>query len=93
MTQVQRIIRILTTRLGERVGRPTYGSELYKLRDRTFNPKTRLLFAKYCKEAIEKWESVKVTKANLTSMDAITGKFGFTLILSNGDTITTGVTA
>lgn len=92
MTLAQRITRILTTRLGERVGMPTYGSELYRLRDRAFNQKTRLLFAKYCKEAIEKWESVKVTKAELTSLDAISGKFGFTLSLSNGDTITTGVT-
>lgn len=93
MTLVQRIIRILTTRLGERVGRPTYGSELYLLRDRGFTSETRLLFAKYCKEAIEKWESVKVTKAELTSLDAISGKFGFTITLSNGDTITSGVAA
>lgn len=93
MTQVQRIIRILRTRLGERVGMPTYGSELYKLRDRGFTPETRLLFAKYCKEAIEKWESVKVTKAELTALDAISGKFGFTITLSNGDTITSGVAA
>lgn len=93
MNQKQRITRILTTRLGERVGRPTYGSELYKLRDRPMNAETRLLFAKYCKEAIEKWEKVKVTKAELTSLDAINGKFGFTLTLSNGETITSGVTA
>ncbi len=87
MTRSQRIIRILTTRPGERVGMPTYGSELYKLRDRGMNAKTRLLFAKYSKEAIEKWENVKVTKAELTSSDAVNGMFGFTIILSNGDTV------
>jgi len=88
MTRTQRINRILTTRLGERAGRPTYGSELYLLRDRPMNAQTRLLFAKYCKEAIEKWENVKVTKAELTSLDAVNGVFGFTITLSNGETIT-----
>lgn len=88
MNLAQRITRILTTRLGERVGRPTYGSELYRLRDRGLTQETRLLFAKYCKEAIEKWENVKVKKAELTSLDAISGKFSFTLSLSNGDTVT-----
>lgn len=87
MTQVQRIIRILSTRLGERVGMPTYGSELYKLRDRPMNAETRLLFAKYAKEAIEKWENVKVTKAELTSLDSINGVFTFTISLSNGEII------
>jgi len=88
MNLAQRVTRILTTRLGERVGMPTYGSELYRLRDRALTQETRLLFAKYSKEAIEKWESVKVTKAELTSLDAVNGVFGFTLSLSNGDTIT-----
>lgn len=87
MNLAQRITRILTTRLGERVGMPTYGSELYRLRDRGLTDETRLMFAKYCKEAIEKWESVKVTKVQLTSLDAIRGVFSFTLSLSNGDTV------
>lgn len=86
MNLAQRITRILTTRLGERVGMPTYGSELYRLRDRGMTPETRLLFAKYCKEAIEKWEPVKVMKAELKSLDAVNGVFGFTLTLSNGET-------
>lgn len=93
MNLAQRITRILTTRLGERVGMPTYGSELYRLRDRALTQEVRLLFAKYCKEAIEKWEMVKVTKVELTSLDTVSGKFSFTLTLSNGDTITTGVIA
>lgn len=91
MTRSQRIIRILTTRLGERVGMPTYGSELYRLRDRPMNNETRLLFAKYSKEAIEKWEDVKVTKAELTSIDAVNGVFGFKITLSDGNSVT-GVT-
>lgn len=88
MNLAQRITRILTTRLGERVGVPTYGSELYKLRDRGLTQETRLMFAKYCKEAIEKWEDVKVKSVNLEALDAISGKFSFSLSLSNGETIT-----
>lgn len=88
MTLAQRIIRILRTRPGERVGMPTYGSELYRLRDRGMTPENRLLFAKYCKEAIEKWEDVEVKKAELASLDAVNGTFGFTITLSNGDTVT-----
>ncbi|MBN1839773.1 MAG: GPW/gp25 family protein [Campylobacterales bacterium] len=87
MTLANRIIRILKTKLGERVGMPTYGSELYKLRDRGLTPLTRLLFVKYCKEAIEKWEDVKVTKAQIQSVDAKTGVFSFLITLDNGETI------
>lgn len=87
MNLAQRITRILTTRLGERVGMPTYGSELYKLRDRGMTQETQMMFAKYCKEAIEKWENVKVNKAVITSIDATNGVFSFTITLSNGETV------
>jgi uncharacterized protein len=87
MTLANRILRILKTKLGERVGMPTYGSELYKLRDRGLTPETRLLFVKYCKEAIEKWEDVKVTKAQIQSVDASTGAFSFLITLDNSETI------
>lgn len=87
MNLAQRITRILTTRLGERVGMPTYGSELYRLRDRTLTQENKLLFAKYCKEAIEKWESVKVTKVELKAVNAVNGLFSFALTLNNGETI------
>lgn len=87
MNLAQRITRILTTRLGERVGMPTYGSELYRLRDRALTQENRLLFAKYCKEAIEKWESVKVTKAEIKSVNPVNGTFNFALTLDNGETI------
>lgn len=87
MTLRERILRILKTKLGERVGMPTYGSELYKLRDRALTPEVRLLFVKYCKEAIEKWEAVKVTKAQIKSVDAKTGVFLFLITLDNGETI------
>jgi hypothetical protein len=84
----QRITRILATRLGERVCEPTYGSDLYRLRDRALTQENRLLFAKYCKEAIEKWESVKVTKVELKSVNVDNGVFSFALTLDSGETIT-----
>lgn len=87
MTRSARIIRILSTKLGERVGMPTYGSELYRLRDKGLTPETRLLFTKYCKEAIERWEDVKVTKAQVKSVNAKTGLFSFLITLDNGETV------
>ncbi len=50
------ISRILSTRLGERVMRPEFGSNLYLLRDRKVNDEFRLLATKYTFEAIEKNE-------------------------------------
>lgn len=87
MTLAARIIRILKTKLGERVGMPTYGSELYRLRDRSLTPETRLLFTKYCKEAIERWEDVSVSSAKIKSLDATLGKFTFLITLDDGETI------
>lgn len=87
MNLAQRITRILKTRLGERVCMPSYGSELYKLRDRALTQENRLLFAKYCKEAIERWEKVKVTKSQLLNIDANSGIFSFSLTLDSGETI------
>jgi len=88
MNLAQRITRILSTRLGERVCEPTYGSDLYRLRDRALTQQNRLIFAKYCKEAIERWESVKVTKVELKSVNVDNGVFSFSLTLSNGETVT-----
>lgn len=53
VTIQESIVRILTTRLGERVMRPEYGSELYKLRDRDVDDEFRLLATKYVYTAIE----------------------------------------
>ncbi len=46
------INRILKTKLGSRVMRPTFGSDLYKLRDREFNNLYKTLATKYINEAI-----------------------------------------
>lgn len=87
MNLAERITRILSTRLGERVCMPTYGSDLYKLRDRHLNDESRLLFALYCKEAIEKWENVKVVKTELVKINSVSGAFSFRLYLENYEVI------
>lgn len=52
VTIADSIARILTTRLGERVMRPNFGSNLYLLRDRTFNGEWRVLATRWIFEAI-----------------------------------------
>ncbi len=53
---VNSIARILSTRLGERVMRPEFGSNLYQLRDRTFNSEWRILATRWIFEAIKRNE-------------------------------------
>jgi len=50
------IKNILFTKIGSMPGKPTFGSNLYKV---TFNPLdhvTKSLIAEYIKEALKKWE-------------------------------------
>lgn len=75
------IKRILTTRLGERVMLPEFGSDLYKLRDRDFNGIWRVKATQYIFEAISKWEPRVVFKQLHFNIDAITGRHNFYLEL------------
>lgn len=50
------IIIILSTRLGERVYRPEFGSRLHELVFAPLNEDTLLLAQIYAREAIQKWE-------------------------------------
>ncbi|WCN11288.1 GPW/gp25 family protein [Marinomonas mediterranea] len=75
------IQRILTTRLGERVMRPTFGSELYKLRDRDMDSEWRLLATRYIYEAVSKWEPRVRFKRLQFNADAKNGKHTFYLEL------------
>ena len=75
------INRILTTRIGERVMRPNFGSNLYLLRDRPFNSEWRILATRYIYEAITKWEPRVNFKQLHFSVDASTGKTSFYLEL------------
>ncbi len=75
------IARILTTRIGERVGRPTFGSHLYLLRDRDFNSVWRVMATRFIYEAIKKWEPRVTFKQLHFVVDASTGKHTFYLEL------------
>ena len=51
----EEIRRVLITKKGSIPMNPEYGSELYKLRDRTLNDETRLKAISYTFEAIDRW--------------------------------------
>ncbi len=74
------VARILSTRLGERVMRPSFGSHLYLLRDRNFNSEWRVLATRYIYEAIEINEPRVRFKQLYFSIDAL-GKHDFYLEL------------
>jgi len=85
VTLADSISRILTTRLGERVMRPEFGSDLYLLRDRDFNSEWRVLATRYIFEAIQRWEPrVKFGRLNF-NINAITGQHYFYLELQPND--------
>lgn len=75
------IARILTTRLGERVMRPTFGSNLYLLRDRDFNSEWRVKATRYIYEAIQRWEPRVRFKRLRFNIDATSGQHTFYLEL------------
>ena len=75
------ISRILTTRLGERVMLPDFGSDLYKLRDRDFNGRWRVAATRYIYEAINRWEPRVRFKRLHFNIDATTGIHTFYLEL------------
>lgn len=59
------IVIILSTRLGERVYRPDFGSRLHELVFAPLNDDTLLLAQIYAREALQKWEPrIKVEAVN-----------------------------
>ena len=75
------IERILRTRLGSRLMRPTFGSALYLLRDRDFNAYWRAMATRYMFEAISQWEPRVRFKQLHFNVDLTTGQYGFYLAL------------
>lgn len=66
----QSVIDILTTPLGSRVMRPTYGSRLFELIDSPISPARQLEFFAATAEALRKWEprlKVQRVSANATT--------------------------
>lgn len=77
VTVVDSIARILTTRRGERVMRPEFGSDLYLLRDRTFDAAWRVQATRFIFEAIGRDEPRVEFKQLHFNIEAITGKHSF----------------
>ena len=51
----EEIRRVLKTKKGSIPMNPEYGSELYKLRDRTFDDEVRLKIISFTFDAIDRW--------------------------------------
>ena len=73
--------RILTTKLGDRVMRPDFGSQLYLLRDRDLNSVWKVMATRFIYEAISRWESRVRFKQLRFGIDASTGQPTFYLEL------------
>ena len=66
----EEIKRVLMTKKGSIPMNPEYGSELYKLRDRTMNDETRLKVISYAFEAIDRWiDRVKCKKVDVIALN------------------------
>ncbi len=67
---VQETKRVLITKKGSIPMNPEYGSELYKLRDRTINDETRLKVISYTFETIDRWvDRVKCKKVDVIALN------------------------
>jgi len=66
----EEIRRVLKTKKGSIPMNPEYGSELYKLRDRTINDETRLKVISYTFETIDRWvDRVKCKKVDVIALN------------------------
>ena len=66
----EEIRRVLITKKGSIPMNPEYGSELYKLRDRTLNDEIRLKIISYTFDAIDKWiDRVKCKKVDVVPVN------------------------
>ena len=67
----QSITDILTTPIGSRIMRRTYGSRLFKLVDRPYSADLLVEYYSAVAEALQKWEPrFKLTKVIVKSLDA-----------------------
>jgi len=73
------IERIVTTRLGARVMRPDFGSNLYLLRDREFDALWKVLATRYIFDAIRQFEPRVSFGGLVFHSDPITGKTSFSI--------------
>jgi len=66
----EEIRRVLKTKKGSIPMNPEYGSELYKLRDRTMDNETKLKAISYTFDAIDRWvDRVKCKKVEVIALN------------------------
>jgi len=66
----EEIRRVLKTKKGSIPMNPEYGSELYKLRDRTMNDETKLKIISFTFDAIDKWvDRVKCKRVDVLPLN------------------------
>lgn len=73
------IYLILTTRLGERVYRPNFGSRLSELVFAPMNSQTLLLTRLYVEEAVRQWEPRIELDGVFTEPDPVRGRLDITI--------------
>ncbi len=73
------IYLILTTRLGERVYRPNFGSRLSELVFAPMNSQTLLLTRLYVEEAVRQWEPRIELDGVFTEPDPLRGRLDITI--------------
>jgi len=91
----QSVADILTTPLGSRLARRTYGSRLFELLDAPVNATTRVRLFAATATALMRWEPrLSVQRVTLTAMDGLRGRFALDItaaLAATGDAVTLSV--
>ena len=86
----QSVADILTTPLGSRLARRTYGSRVFDLLDAPANATTRVRLFAATATALMRWEKrLTVQRVALTAIDGLQGKFALDI---GGQLSATGIT-
>jgi len=91
----QSVADILTTPLGSRLARRTYGSRLFDLLDAPVNATTRVRLFAATATALMRWEPrLSVQRVALTAIDGLHGRFALDItaaLTTTGDAVTLNV--